>query len=85
MAEKVFVKLTETELAARSRELAEKVCMLESLRLQKKEDAAEIGRQIRELDAEIQELATAIRSGHEERDAQVELVGIRKIEAAIKK
>ena len=68
-------------LAARSRALAEKVCTLESLRMQKKEEAKVIGDQIKELEEEIQEIATAIRSGHEERDAQLELSAVRKLKS----
>jgi peptidoglycan hydrolase CwlO-like protein len=83
MAERIFGKLTEAEIAERSRRLAQQVGALSSLKEQKKEYNAEIGKEIKELEKEIQQLATAIRSGQEERDAQMELSGVRKIKADI--
>lgn len=80
MAEKIFVKLTEAEIAERSRLLAQRVCEYESIKFEAKERAAKFRSQLKELHEEIQDLATAIRSGHEERDAP-ELPGIRKVKA----
>jgi NTP pyrophosphatase (non-canonical NTP hydrolase) len=61
--------------------LANKVCELESLKSDAKGKAKEFKDQMKELAEEIQELATAIRSGQEERDAQMELGGIRRVRA----
>jgi len=75
MAERIFIKLTEAEIAERSRALAQKVGEWESLRNEAKQTAKDFKKEVDDLAEEIQELATAIRSGQEERDAQMELIG----------
>ena len=83
MAEKTFVKLTEAEIAERSRLLAYAVCKVEDLKDDARDSAKNYRAQIKELNEEIQELATAIRSGHEERDAQMELGVVARIRDSV--
>lgn len=83
MAGKIFVKLTEAEIVERSQKLAQVVCEHEALRLEAKEQAAHYRGLVKELAEEIRELATAVRSGQEERDMQMELAGVRKIKDVV--